>query len=81
MAYINPPGQSKINKAQKLGFAAIALVLIAPESAPLVQAFAPDLMGVIEPFQDPKIQALASSAIGMATQAVTYVFRTWFTAK
>lgn len=78
---INQPRASKINWTNALGLAAIVAVMFVPEVAPLVALFAPSLADVVQPFEDPKIQAASAAGIGAATQAASVIFRTWFTEK
>lgn len=68
--YINKPVNSKINWTQLLAFGATILAATNPQLIPLIDAA-----------QNPEIQAAAVAGVAMAGQAITFVFRTWFTIK
>ena len=70
MAYINPPANSKINWTQLLAFGATILAATNPQLIPLIDAA-----------QNPEIQAAAVAGVAAVGQAITFVFRTWFTVK
>lgn len=68
--HINNPVNSKINWTQLLAFGATILAATNPQLIPLIDAA-----------QNPELQAAAVAGVAMAGQALTFVWRTWFTAK
>lgn len=70
MNEINSPVSSKINLTQLV--AAVATV---------VTVTRPQLIPFVEIAQNPDVQLVVVAGIALVSQAVTAVFRTWFTAK
>ena len=68
--HINKPVNSKINWTQLLAFGATILAATNPQLIPLIDAA-----------QNPELQAAAVAGAAVVGQAITFVFRTWFTAK
>ena len=68
--HINKPVNSKINWTQLLAFGATILAATNPQLIPLIDAA-----------QNPEIQAAAVAGVAAVGQALTFVFRTWFTVK
>ena len=68
--YINKPVNSKINWTQLLAFGVTILAATNPQLIPLIDAA-----------QNPELQAAAVAGVAMAGQALTFVWRTWFTVK
>lgn len=68
--HINNPVNSKINWTQLLAFGATILAATNPQLIPLIDAA-----------QNPELQAAAVAGVAAVGQAITFVFRTWFTVK
>ena len=68
--HINKPVNSKINWTQLLAFGATILAVTNPQLIPLIDAA-----------QNPELQAAAVAGVAAVGQAITFVFRTWFTVK
>ena len=68
--YLNKPVNSKINWTQLLAFGATILAATNPQLIPLIDAA-----------QNPDLQAAAVAGVAVVGQAITFVFRTWFTVK
>ena len=67
---INHPGFSKINATQVFG-----------AGLTLVATLRPDLIPLIDAASNPEVQQAAVVAIGLVTQGVTMVLRTFFTGR